>query len=84
MKRKERSDRGKLRVPLHQCNICDYKHRHKGHLLEHYLNNHASLKEREEKYKYYCKACDYGYTTKNKYKQHLETKAHYRRSRPSP
>ena len=80
MERKERSDKGQLRVPLHQCTICNYKHRIKNNTLRHYLNNHASLSERQEKCKYYCKICDYGYTTENKYKQHLETRGHSRRS----
>ena len=53
MNKRERSDKGKIRVPLHKCTVCEYKNRSNVSVETHYLNNRATERERKERYKYY-------------------------------
>jgi hypothetical protein len=45
-------------------------------MLEHYLNEHGNLKEREEKFKYYCKECDFGAFSEKTMNKHKNTDKH--------
>ncbi len=76
--KKIRSDKGKLRIPLHQCNVCEYKNRSNVSVETHYLTNHASEEERKEKYKYYCDKCLYGSMSVTGWRKHQETRMHKR------
>jgi len=55
-KKKKRSD---CKAPL-KCNKCDYKTKNTITFKKHTLNEHATKKEREDEFKYYCKYCDFG------------------------
>ena len=77
-KRKPRSDKGKRRISpkIHKCTNCDYTAKLKSTALVHHLNYHATLKERKEKYKYYCDTCNVGYMSKSLHNIHIATKKH--------
>ena len=77
-KRKPRSDKGKRRTSskIYQCKICNHIAKLKTTALIHHLNYHATLKERKEKYKYYCETCNVGYMSKVLYNTHITTKKH--------
>ena len=88
--RKLRSDKGKERKKnseknidnfiikkQHTCNICDYKTINIHNYENHILNNHSSIEDKEKKFTFYCKVCNFGVFTKSSYDKHLETKKHY-------
>ncbi len=70
--RKKRSDY-KEAIP---CEKCDYKTKNKMMMLQHKLNMHCSIEEREKEFKYYCKNCDYGTISKDLFEKHLKTEKH--------
>ncbi len=70
-KRKERSDKKNKK-----CEICNYICSTEINLINHKLIYHSTKEERELKYKYYCKKCDYGINNEVIYKKHLECKKH--------
>ncbi len=74
-KRKVRKDK-KL---IEQCNKCDYKTTSNTNMKMHFLNYHASIKEREEQFKYYCHSCNFGTFSQKIYSTHLKTKKHQRK-----
>ena len=71
-KRKERSDKKSPR----QCELCDYSTMNVVTFKQHYLNEHATLEEREKDFKYYCKYCNFGTFSKNIIETHNKTKKH--------
>ncbi len=78
-KRKTRKDKGKKRKvtrKIYKCDKCGYSTHIKIASTVHYLNYHSTLKERKEKYKFYCKHCNFGSMTKVSYDIHLKTKKH--------
>lgn len=70
--RKKRNDYEEIQ----KCNKCEYKVQNKVMMKEHYLNEHANKKEREDEYKYYCKECDFGTFCEKRMIKHKETKKH--------
>ena len=42
----------------------------------HILNNHSSVEEKKNGFKYYCKICNIGYFIEHKINAHLETTKH--------
>ena len=70
--RKKRSD---YKEPL-RCDRCEYKTKNRMILEQHILNEHSTLDERKNKFKYYCKTCDYGSISKDSYQRHTKTKKH--------
>ena len=78
-KRKIRKDKGKKRKTTRKIYICD-KCKYSTHIkilsLSHYLNYHATLKERIDQYKFYCEHCNFGSMAKVSYDIHLKTKKH--------
>ncbi len=59
-----------------KCNYCDYKNQNIGNLKSHELRNHCSIDDKEKKFKYYCKKCDFGTFAKTQYENHLKTDKH--------
>jgi hypothetical protein len=70
--RKKRSDY----IDIAKCEKCNYKVQNKIMMKEHYLNEHANRKQREDEFKYYCKNCDYGTYCEIKLEKHKNTKKH--------
>jgi len=71
-KRKERSDKI---YPI-KCDKCDVIFKGKMEEQLHYLNNHSNLKERKEKFNYYCNYCDYGTFYLDQFNKHNNTSKH--------
>jgi hypothetical protein len=71
-KKKQRSD---YKEPL-KCEKCDYKTKNKLMMLQHKLNEHSTIGEREKEFKYYCKICDYGTVSKDLYEKHEKSQKH--------
>ena len=71
-KRKTRSD---YKQP-YKCENCNYITKNKLMLLQHKLNEHSIIEEREKGFKYYCKNCDYGTVSKDLYDNHINTNKH--------
>lgn len=71
-KRKKRID---IKEPF-KCNNCEYQTKNKTLLIQHQLNAHADIKERQKKFRYYCKNCDYGTFSIDLYNRHIETDKH--------
>ena len=71
-KRKVRSDK-KIPIP---CDKCDHISKTCYIAKLHKLNNHSTLDERKEGFKYYCEVCDYGTFLPSSYKRHSESKKH--------
>jgi len=63
----------------YKCNKCEYKTENKHNYDTHYLNNHSNKKIRKEKFKYYCKSCDFGTFALVTYNLHKETQSHIKR-----
>ena len=61
---------------LKKCHKCNYVALNNTNIILHILNNHSTIKERENGLKNYCKYCDYGTLAKSLYDNHLETKKH--------
>ena len=61
-----------------KCIDCDYIGKTLNNLIEHKLNYHSSVEEREKEFKYYCKLCDYGTLSKDLINNHKNTKKHKR------
>ncbi len=61
-----------------KCESCDYVGKTLNNLIEHKLNHHSSIEEREKGFKYYCKLCDYGTLTEIIMNNHYNTKKHKR------
>lgn len=70
--RKKRSD---YKEPL-KCVKCTYMTKNKTTLIQHELNEHSTIKERAEKFKYYCKDCDFGTFSVDLMNIHNETNKH--------
>jgi hypothetical protein len=70
--RKIRSD---CKEPL-KCTKCDYKTKNKTTMIQHELNEHASIEERKSKFRYYCNVCDYGTFSIDLYNNHNKNKKH--------
>lgn len=70
--RKKRSD---CKEPL-QCDRCEYKTKNKTLLIQHKLNEHASIEERKKEFRYYCENCDYGTFSIDLYNRHIQTDKH--------
>jgi len=45
-------------------------------MLQHKLNEHSTVEEREKEFKYYCKKCDYGTISKDLFNKHQQTQKH--------
>jgi hypothetical protein len=58
------------------CKLCNYVSNKKVGMTLHYLNNHASIKERKEQFKYYCETCNYGNITQSHYNIHINSIKH--------
>lgn len=71
-KRKPRSDK----QDYEKCKICGYISENKMNYLNHYLNNHATLEERREQFKYYCITCDFGCFVESIFNKHINTSKH--------
>ncbi len=67
---------GRPRISEHKCPACEFKTKKTTDLESHYLNNHATIEEKKERYKFYCKDCNFGNQYEAKYTQHLQTKKH--------
>jgi len=74
--RKEREKKSPDEKKKYVCKLCGYVTINKTNNLIHYLNYHATLEERINKYKYYCKTCNFGVMSKGLYDTHLTTKKH--------
>ncbi len=61
-----------------KCTKCNYIGKTLNSLIEHNLNYHATIEEREKEFKYYCKLCDYGTLSKDLMNNHNNTKKHKR------
>ncbi len=70
--KKKRSD---YKEPL-KCDICEYKTKNLMTFKVHKLNNHSSIEEKKNKFKYYCEYCDFGCFYENFIKNHNETQKH--------
>ena len=70
--RKKRSD---YKQP-YKCEKCEYMTKNKLLLMQHKLNEHSTIEEREKNFKYYCKVCDYGTISKDFYEKHIATEKH--------
>ena len=71
--RKKRSDKKE-----NKCDICNNIYSSQRSLNEHKLNKHLNKKEKEEKYKYYCKECNVGNIYEINYKEHIKNEKHKR------
>jgi len=71
-KKKKRSD---YKEPL-KCEKCEYQTKNKLMMLQHKLNEHSTVEEREKEFKYYCKKCDYGTISKDLFNKHQQTQKH--------
>lgn len=71
-KRKTRSDKKRL----DKCPYCDYTSKGNTSMKQHILNEHKSVVERKDNFKYYCEYCDYGTFAKVLYENHKLTKKH--------
>lgn len=71
-KRKIRSD---YKQP-YKCDKCEYTTKNKLIFLQHKLNEHSTIEEREKNFKYYCKNCDYGTISADLYEKHINTDKH--------
>jgi len=71
--RKKRSDKKE-----NKCEVCDNIYSSRRSLNEHKLNKHSNKKEKEEKYKYYCKECNVGNIYEINYKEHIKSEKHKR------
>jgi len=70
--KKKRSD---YKEPL-KCNSCNYETKNLTNLKMHELNNHASIEEKKNKFKYYCEYCDIGFFYENAISIHNKTLKH--------
>ena len=78
-KRKTRSDKGKkrkIKKKEYICDQCGHKTRIRSASLAHYLNCHATIKERNEQFKFFCDKCNFGSMSQVSYNTHLNTKKH--------
>ena len=71
-KRKKRTDYREIE----KCKDCDYITKNHTTMKKHYLNEHASIEEREKEFKFYCKLCDFGTFSKDTMNTHNETEKH--------
>ena len=71
-KRKQRSDK----LYPKKCEKCNVMIKNKITEELHYLNDHASLEEREKNFLFYCKCCDYGSLYEDQFNKHKETNKH--------
>ena len=71
----ERKKRSDCKEAL-KCEKCDYKTKNRLILLQHKLNDHSTIEEREKEFNYYCKKCDYGTISKDLYERHIKTEKH--------
>ncbi|ATZ80823.1 hypothetical protein BMW23_0777 [Bodo saltans virus] len=71
-KNKTRTDK---KDPL-QCDKCDYITKNKTTMLQHVLNEHSDKKEREIKFKFYCKICNVGSFSIDLFNLHNNCKKH--------
>ena len=60
------------------CKKCNYISKTLNNLIEHNLNYHSTIEEREKGFKYYCKLCDYGTLSKDLINNHNNTEKHKR------
>jgi len=60
------------------CKKCDYISKTLNNLIEHNLNYHSTIEEREKGFKYYCKLCDYGTLSIDLINNHNNTQKHKR------
>lgn len=63
-------------IKKYTCTKCNYYCKHKSYMLTHELNNHASIKERKEKFKFYCEKCNFGTMIEQIYNNHTSSKKH--------
>ena len=70
--RKKRSDFNETK----KCELCEYKTQNKTVMKKHFLNEHASKKDREKDFKYYCSTCDFGTFCEKTINVHNNTKKH--------
>jgi hypothetical protein len=73
-KRKTRTDK----IRKDKCEECDYTSQSYASMERHVLNKHASIKERKEKFKYYCECCDFGTFRQEQYEKHISLLSHSR------
>jgi len=59
-----------------KCNSCNYETKNLTTLKMHELNNHASIEEKKNKFKYYCEYCDVGFFYENFINNHNKTQKH--------
>ncbi len=60
----------------YKCKYCTFISTHSYNFKTHILNNHSTIDEKMNQFKYYCKVCDYGVFSINNYNTHLLTKKH--------
>lgn len=71
----ERKKRKDIKPPL-KCEKCEYQTKNKLMMVQHKLNEHSTIEEREKEFKYYCKNCDYGTISKDLFLRHQQTQKH--------
>ena len=60
-----------------KCSICNiYTTKQPTNMKLHILNNHSSIEEKKNGFKYYCEICNIGYFIEHKIIAHLETTKH--------
>lgn len=81
METKNKGGRPKVVKPKeHLCSHCDYKTKSTACLKKHYLDIHATEKERLNGYKYYCSYCKVGFMGISTFNRHNMSKRHQRLS----
>lgn len=70
--RKKRKD---IKEPF-KCKKCEYETKNKTLLKQHKLNEHGTIEERKEKFKYYCEVCDFGTFSIDIFNKHNNTRKH--------
>jgi hypothetical protein len=73
-KNKTRCDKKLIDV----CPDCGYTTKSNMSMTQHILNKHSTIKERKEKFKYYCELCDFGEFRQGTFNNHLSQSRHQR------
>jgi hypothetical protein len=58
------------------CEFCNFVAKHRDGLNTHILSRHSDKEEREKKFTYYCKGCDFGSFDEKAYNIHCQRKRH--------
>ena len=68
--------RGEKKKTIFECNKCEFKHFNKVNYLNHYLNNHGTIEERSNQFKFYCPDCDFGAFADSVIEYHYTSEKH--------